>query len=516
MRRYIPLLGLVTVGTTAMAKSPNILVILADDMSYRDLSCYGQSRYQTPNIDALCSSAVRFTQAYAAAPESAPSRCSLLTGLHTGHSSVRINSSARGQDNLLDSDITIAEVLRGAGYNTAFIGKWGVGIQGTEGVPYKQGFNYAFGFYDQTEAHTYIPDYMFENERRVDYPENSGFEMARRYDYKGNKAQNSYDESGRLRIDELKDPYGYTYSENEFQRVAMEFLDKHLDNNSKDPFFLYYATQLPHGPVIVDDIGKLAEPKEVNQLSREWGAMVVKLDRFVGELVAYLKQRGEYDNTLIMFASDNGYSMCGYTERGNGPEWADDEWLRNKGEFRGGKFTTLEGGVRIPMFISYPEKFAPKVVSTPVWLPDIFPTFAQIGGAKAPQSDGVSLVDMLSRGNDQRLYDRPLYFSRGAEQSVRMGAYSIYRPNIRAKSQLYLIEEDVTQSRNLAHLYPDVVARAERIMQESLTPHEWYWTPDESREEYQKKIDRAKQSGNILPVYRPNGIEYFPWERKNK
>jgi len=168
--------------SAAQNSKPNIIFILADDMSYRDLSCYGQERYKTPNLDALAEQSVRFTQAYSAAPECAPSRCSLMTGMHTGHSSVRINSSARGQDNILDSDLTIAEVLKSAGYNTAFTGKWGIGIQGTEGVPYKQGFDYAFGYYDQAEAHTYIPHYLFENDKKIEYPENLEFNIYSRYD----------------------------------------------------------------------------------------------------------------------------------------------------------------------------------------------------------------------------------------------------------------------------------------------------------------------------------------------
>lgn len=498
------------------AEKPNIIFVLADDMSYRDLSCYGQQRYRTPNIDNLAMLGVRFSQAYAAAPESAPSRCCMLTGLHTGHSSVRMNSSARGQDNILDSDITVAEVLKTAGYNTAFVGKWGIGLQGTEGVPYKQGFDYCFGFYDQTEAHTYIPDYLFENDKKVFYPQNAGFEMARRYDYKGNKPQNTYDEKGQLYIKELKNPYGYAYSENEMQKAAMKFLDSHKNTDGKNPFFLYYATQLPHGPVIVDNIGEMAQPSDVNQLSREWGAMVIKLDKFVGELVAYLKKTGQYENTIIFFASDNGYSMCGYTERGNGPKWPDDPWLKNKGPFRGGKFTAQEGGLRVPFFVSCPSKFKPEVISTPVWLPDFFPTAADIAGLDpyANKTDGKTLLPLLKGEKDKYDGHEYLYFSRGKEQAVRIGAFSAYRPDKNSPVELYLTEEDTYWERNLAFNYPDIVKQAVEIMETSFTPHPWYWTPDETFADYQKKVKRAKETGNILPVYRPNGIKSFPWEKK--
>ncbi len=384
-------------------------------------------------------------------------------------------------------------------------------------MPYKQGFDYTFGFYDQTEAHTYLPEYLYENERQVLYPENSGFEMARRYDYAGNKAQNTYDESGRLYVEELADPYGYVYSENEVQRATMGFLDNHLEEYSDSPFFLYYATQLPHGPVIVDEIGELAEPKEANQLSREWGAMVVKLDKFVGELVAYLKESGEYENTVIFFAADNGYSMCGYTERGNGPTWGDDPWLENKGPFTGGKFSVQEGGIRVPFFVHYPKCFEADVVSQYVWLPDFFPTAAELAGVKSskvPTNDGLSLVPLLS-GQEWEAHPH-LYFSKGAEQAVRIGAFSAYRPDMNSKVELYLIEEDSYAQRDLAYMYPDVVAQVEEIMATSFTPHPWYRTPDDTAASYRAKVERAKATDNILPVYRPNGIELFPWEKKNK
>ena len=497
-------------------EKPNIIFVLADDMSYRDLSCYGQQRYRTPHIDSLAMQGVRFTQAYAAAPESAPSRCSLLTGLHTGHSPVRMNSSARGQDNILDSDVTVAEVLKEAGYNTAFVGKWGIGLQGTEGVPYKQGFDYCFGFYDQTEAHTYIPDYLFENDQKVLYPQNKGFDMSKRYDYVGNKPHNTYDEKGVLYISELANPYGYAYSENEMEKAAINFLKRQNNANDKSPFFLYYATQLPHGPVIVDNIGEMAEPKNVNQISREWGAMVIKLDNFVGELVSFLKQTGQYDNTIIFFASDNGYSMCGYTERGNGPSWPDDSWLKNKGPFRGGKFSTQEGGLRVPFFVSCPSKFKPEVISSPVWLPDFFPTAAEIAGMNplARRTDGISLLPLLKGEKENYKAHKFLYFSKGKEQCVRLGAFSAYRADKNSPVELYLTEEDTFWEKDLAYNYPEVLKEAIKIMDSSFTPHPWYWTPDETYADYQKKVKRAKDTGNVLPVYRPNGIESFPWEKK--
>ena len=173
---------LLTGCTKEQAPRPNILFILADDLSYRDLSAWGQQKYETPALDQLAIQGIRFTQAYAAAPECAPSRGCLMTGLHTGHGPIRVNASARGQDHLQASDLTIAEVLQDAGYQTGFCGKWGIGLPETEGVPYNQGFDYAFGFYDQERAHTFIPNFLWENDSMVIYPENAGFEMQLRYD----------------------------------------------------------------------------------------------------------------------------------------------------------------------------------------------------------------------------------------------------------------------------------------------------------------------------------------------
>ncbi len=498
----------------AKSSKPNIIFILADDLSYRDLSCYGQKRYKTPNLDALAERSVRFSQAYTAAPESAPSRCSLMTGLHTGHSAVRINSSARGQDNLLDSDLTIAEVLKTAGYTTAFTGKWGIGIQGTEGVPYKQGFDYTFGYYDQTEAHTYIPYYLFENENKIEYPENKGFNMDWRYEKTGNLARNTYNKNGKLYISELKNPYNYTYSENEIEKKTMQFLVKNNSIKTEKPFFLYYATPLPHGPIIVDELGEMTQPDSVMQLAREWAAMVIKLDKFVGEMISHLKQTGEYDNTIILFASDNGYSMAGYTDRGNAPHWPDDPWLQNKGPFTGGKFSVLEGGVRIPFFVSWPAKFKPAVYSQPVWLPDFFPTAVELAGlnVKNYKTDGLSLLPLLKGRPDKYKAHDYLYFSKAREQAVRMGAWKAYRKQPGDKTALYLVEEDTYTEKDLSAMYPEIVKRAEKIMDTSYTIHPWYWNPNESAKEYQAKVQKAKDTNNVLPINRPNDVKKFPWE----
>ncbi len=298
---------------------PNIVVILADDPSYRDLSMWGQTRFWTPNLDRLAMEGLRFTQAYAGAPECPPSRGTRLTGLHTGHAPIRDNRSARGQDHPSDADATIAETVKRSGYATGFFGKWGIGLPGTPGTPDKQGFEEAFGFYDQRRAHTFFPRYLFRNGRRVDYPGNFGFDMAHMYEDNRTPASSRdsaahYDDEGRLVPAGVSDRSKAVYSEDVIEDAAIAFVRRNRDR----PFFLYFATQLPHGPLVTDSLGPLQDrPDFPTTAHKEWASMVLRIDAFAGEFVTLLADLGVRDRTLIAFASDNGYSMCGYFGRGN-------------------------------------------------------------------------------------------------------------------------------------------------------------------------------------------------------
>jgi len=492
---------------TPLSQKPNIIYILADDLSYRDLSCFGQTQYQTPNLDALSSSGVRFTQAYAGAPESAPSRGALMTGMHIGHGPIRANSSARGPEFIPDTLVTVAEALKTAGYATCFVGKWGMGLPGSEGVPEKQGFDYSFGFYDQTLAHTYFPFDLMENGEKIEYPGNYQFDMARLYKMNSSREPimlNKYDKDGKLILHEMRDQSKAVYSQDEIDKAAFSFLKK----NESTPFFLYYATQLPHGPIIVDDLGAMKDVEGLPQRQKEWGAMVRRLDCFVGKLVLYLRESGQYDNTIIFFSSDNGYSMCGYMGRGNAPDWEDDPYLNNKGPFRGGKFSVLEGGLRVPFFISWPKYFKPGVVSKPVWLIDFYATATDLAGVVNTQrTDGNSLLPLLLRQAAPGFENRPMYFAKNREQAVRMGAWAAYRVSPQNEIELYLIEDDIHSDRNLAAIYPDVVKQMEIIMEKEHESSEWYRNPWESDSQFQQKREKARSTGNIFPTFRPNGLK---------
>lgn len=492
---------------------PNIVFILADDMSYRDLSCYGQQQFSTPNLDKLAREGVRFTQAYSGAPACAPSRGCLLTGLDTGHGRIRANSGARGQDHLLTSDITIAELLREAGYICGFTGKWGIGQQGTEGVPHLKGFDYSFGFYDQVEAHTYFPEYLFENGIKIEYPGNKGFDIQLRYDMKPYfppEDLNRYDANGKLLLPELADRSQAVYSVGVIEQATVDFVRK----NHTSPFFLYHAPQLPHGPVIIDDLGVMNGVDEGPLMAREWAAMNMRLDRFVGELVDLLKELGVYDNTILFFASDNGYSFCGEMGRGNAPHWHDDPWLRNKGPFTGGKFSVLEGGIRVPFFVSWPARYNPAVLSQPVWLPDFFPTALELAGLPLKHHvQGKSLIPLLEGRVGDFIGHEYMYFSANREQALRMGPWKAYRETPDHPVQLYLIEEDTYTRSDLSSSYPIIAEKARLIMDTAWVPSDWYWDPGETREEYLKKVQRAVETEQVLPVYRPNGLKKLPWEQ---
>lgn len=305
--------------STLSGSKPNIVAILADDLSYRDLSIWGQARFSTPNLDRLAMEGLRFTQAYAGAPECAPSRGTLMTGLHTGHAPIRDNRSARGQDHLADSDVTIAEILKQSGYATGFFGKWGIGLPGTPGTPDKQGFDEAFGFYDQRRAHTFFPRFLYRNEQKIEYPGNFGFDMVHMYEDNRTpaKARDSaahYDSEGRLLPPGVSEPSKAVYSEDVIEDAAIAFVRR----NRERPFFLYFATQLPHGPVVTDSLGRFLDcPDFPSTAHKEWASMVLRIDAFAGELVSLLGDLGLRDRALIALASDNGYSMCGYFARGN-------------------------------------------------------------------------------------------------------------------------------------------------------------------------------------------------------
>ncbi len=328
------------------APRPNIVFILADDLGYGDLACYGQRQIKTPAIDCLASQGMRFTACYAGSTVCAPSRCALMTGLHTGHARIRGNDRVP----LEPDDVTVAKILKGAGYSTGIIGKWGLGEAETTGIPTRQGFDEWFGYLNQHHAHNYYPDYLWKNEWKVELP------------------------------NVVKDNVATTrevYSGDLFTREALDFLDRH----QRERFFLYLPFTLPHAN---NEAGKqgMEVPSDSPYSAEAWpqpqknhAAMITYLDTQVGHILAKLKELDLEKNTIVFFTSDNGPHREG---------GADPEFFASAGPLRGFKRSLHDGGIRVPMIVRYPGHIAPDTVSSQVWaFWDVLPTLAELAGALA-------------------------------------------------------------------------------------------------------------------------------------
>lgn len=488
---------------------PNIVLFFSDDLSYRDLSCYGQTNFATPHLDALALNGMRFNQAYAGSPECAPSRASLITGMHMGHCRIRANRSVRGQDHLLAADVTIAEVLQRTGYATGFVGKWGIGLPGTEGAPHKQGFDYAYGFYDQLRAHGFFPDYLMENGKRLLLPENHGFNMTRVYQYNRRPidrledCKNDYGADGHLLPDGVANPSKAQYSEALFQNAALQFIRK----NRQGPFFLYYATQLPHGPCITPSLGEFKN-RPWSLKHKEWAAMVTHMDQGMGRMVQLLQELKILKNTVIIFAGDNGYSQWGYFGR---PAHQDDPLFRNKGPWPKGKFTcTHEGGLRVPLFVYWQDRIKAGQSDLVCALYDILATAADLARTAAPATDGLSLVPtLLGRPHQQKRHPY-LYWENGSQsrhaQSLRMDQWWAYRTHPSQALQLYDLNRDSLCQRNVADAHPEVVTRCLAIFREAHEPSQWYINPGETKEVITAKQKRAQATNTLQTPIRANSL----------
>jgi arylsulfatase A-like enzyme len=412
----------------AKTGKPNIVLVLADDAGYGDFGCYGQQKIRTPEIDALAGEGMLFTDHYAAAPVCAPSRCGLLTGLHTGHASIRGNEEIipEGQRPLPADDVTMAEVLKKAGYTTAVIGKWGLGGPGTEGEPNRQGFDHWFGYLCQRQAHTYYPEHLWRNGERV-------------------------------ALD------GKTYTHDLFTKEALEFIKE----NREGPFFLFLAYALPHAKLQVPDLGEYAN-KDWPEAMKKYAAMVSRLDRDVGRVKNLIDELGLEKNTLIIVTSDNGP----HAEGG-----ADPEFFNSAGGLRGIKRDLYEGGIRVPFIARMPGTVPVGSKSEAVsafW--DLLPTFARMAGLEPPPSDGLSLAPVL-RGEEKSMPGkRPLYWEfheRGGHQALRYGRWKAHRHMVRfnpdAPLELYDLEKDPAETTDIASGNPDVVAMMEGKMDQART-----------------------------------------------
>jgi arylsulfatase A-like enzyme len=436
---------------------PNIVFILADDLGYGDLGVYGQKIIKTPNIDRLARQGKVFTQFYAGTTVCAPSRSSLLTGQHTGHTYIRGNKEIEpeGQQPLPDSVETYAQLLREAGYVTGAFGKWGLGMVGTSGEPAKKGFDQFFGYNCQRQSHRYYPTHLWENDKKVVLD--------------GNDLQHKA-----------------VYAPELIQQKTLAFLDQNKDR----PFFLFVPTVLPHAELQGPDDqflkmykGKLAEkPFKGNDYGPEgtiagyasepethatYAAMVSRMDHYVGEILQKLDKLGLTENTIIIFSSDNG------SHREGG---ADPEFFNSSGGLCGNKRDLYEGGIRVPFIVKWPGKVKAGSQSKFVgafW--DLMPTFTELAGAANPKhSDGISIVNELSGNNTTQKQHEYLYWEfheGGGRQAVRYGNWKAVRLNVDKNPdgvpELYDLSKDPAEINNIAARHPDIVSKMIQFMKEA-------------------------------------------------
>lgn len=492
-------------------KKPNIVFILSDDLSYKDIGCYGQEIIQTPHIDALAERGMRFTQCYAGSAVCAPSRCALMTGKHMGHARVRENfirakGATRYIDSLRKDDLTLAEVLKSAGYKTGISGKWALGAAGTEGTPLKKGFDYAFGYMDQTQAHTYYPNMVFENDKVVRIPENDGYDMTRVYDlmtcrYDEGKDKPVYDESGTYIPDGVKDPSKAKNMHSLMSDAALGFIDR----NHEEPFFLYVAYTVPHGPIVTPSLEPYTNADFPSTRHKVWASMITDMDKDVGRIMDKLSDYGIEDNTIVVFASDNGYSAHAYFGQEKGEEVP---FFNNRGPFRGYKGNLNEGGIRVPFIFSWPGVVEENSIShQPFSFYDLLPTFAEAVGTEVPNGlDGLSILPTLSGDGTQEQH-KYFYWEYAHEQAVRYGKYKAYREHPAKPIELYNLEDDQMEAHDIASTNPDIIEEVKAIIAEAHEDSDVWLNPGESEEFVLNKTAHLEQ--NRFKCMDPNYMEWL-------
>ncbi len=436
---------ILSAATKTGATMPNIIYIMADDLGYGDLSCFGQKKFQTPHIDSLASEGVKFTDYYAGSTVCAPTRCVLMTGMHTGHSYVRGNREVKpeGQAPMPADIFTLPQMLKKAGYATGMFGKWGLGAPGSTSDPTRH-FDEFYGYNCQRQAHNYYTDHLWHNDKKVPLD-------------------------------------GKTYSADLIADEALKFIRANKDR----PFFAYLPFTIPHAamhvpedsvapfrkkfPQFEDTIGRYAGPAVKNPIAA-FAGMVTRMDGYVGKLMALLKELGIDENTIITFTSDNGP----HREGGHNPDF-----FNSNGPLKGYKRDLYEGGIRAPFVSRWPGRIKPHTTCDyPCAMWDVMPTCAEIAGIDPPAGiDGISYLPALFGHMDKQTPHKFLYwafYERGGKQAVRMGRYKGIRNNVIKKPdstlELYDLKTDIGETTNIAEKHPDVVAQLDEFMKSAYTP----------------------------------------------
>ncbi|WP_146511226.1 arylsulfatase, partial [Thalassoglobus neptunius] len=423
---------------------PNIILIMADDMGYGALGCYGQDQIKTPHIDQIADEGIQFTHFYAGSHVCQPSRSVLMTGLHSGHTPVRANDTRQF---LLDSDVTLAERFKSAGYVTGGFGKWGLGYEGTSGHPNRQGFDQYFGQYLQVHAHFYYPYWLWQNDEKVMLD--------------GNRTGMNQ------------------YVNDEIHDSAMEF----IQSNHDKPFFAYVPYIIPHVEVVVPEESEIPyrgkfpkvailDPRE-NYLGSEDGlttlaGMISRMDDQVGEILQLLKELKIDENTLVIFTSDNG-GQSGGKDAG----WTKmTDYFQNNADLRGYKGTFYEGGIRVPFVARWPDQIAAgKVSDEPLAFWDVTPTLCEVIGADTPEvTDGISFLPTLTGDGEQESHEG-LYWEylsrRGLGRAARMGKWKGIHLAGQETIQLFDLDSDPGEERDVAAQHPEIVEQIQSFMDAS-------------------------------------------------
>lgn len=418
---------------------PNIIFILADDMGYADLSCYGNKYVKTPNLDKLAQTGTRFTQCYAGSAISSPSRCALMTGKNTGNTTIRDNFCVAGgieglkngnpirRMHILPTDTTIAGVLKSVGYRTCLVNKWHLDGFNPEATPLNRGFDEFYGWLISTPHSNdpyYYPYYRFDNDSLI------------------NIEENAHDRHVKHNTDISTDD-------------AIRFINRNTDN----PFFLYLAFDAPHEPYIIDETSWYDE-ENWEMDTKRYASLITHMDRAIGRLVAELERLGMRENTLIVFASDNGAAVQAPLEE-----------LGCNGSFRGRKGLLYEGGLRVPFIVNQPGKVKEQTLDNIIYFPDVLPTLADLAGAEAPQNiNGINILPLFY-GEQVDTNNRMFYWEfTGKQRAARKGDWKVVSVKRDAPLELYNLKEDITESNNLAAVYPEKVAEMEAEMQTMRRP----------------------------------------------
>ena len=442
-------------STVAARRLPNLIFILADDLGYGDLGCYGQKLIQTPRLDRMAREGMRFRQFYAGSTVCAPSRSVLMTGRHLGHTHVRGNARERRLQALPDSDVTLAEVFKKAGYKTALCGKWGLGedlLGARSGLPLNQGFDYFYGYLNQGHAHNYYPEFLWRNQSKV---------RLRNTVVKVGSGLGGY---ATKRVD---------YSHDLIAQEALDFVERNQDK----PFFLYLALTIPHANnegtratgngQEVPDYGIYRDKPWTDQ-DKGQAAMISRMDRDVGRLLDKLAELGLDQDTVVMFSSDNGP----HDEGGHNTETFDPN-----GPLRGMKRDLYEGGIRVPMIVRWPGRTPAGSVSDQIgYFGDLMATAADLAGVESPGNlDSISLLPTITGQPERQRQHDYLYwefYERGGKQALRQGRWKAIRmPLFTGRTQLYDLSSDLGEADDISAEHPRVVEALQLLMGVAHTPH---------------------------------------------